>query len=65
VVKATWGTHTYPTSRTYDLQGRMKTLSTYRNVPAAQLESATLDSPPTAPTSPPGTTSRQVFRGRN
>ena len=42
-VKATWGTHTYPTSRTYDLQGRMKTLSTYRSVPAAQLESATLD----------------------
>ncbi|MCU0797656.1 MAG: hypothetical protein MUF31_17175, partial [Akkermansiaceae bacterium] len=42
-VKATWGTHTYPTSRTYDLEGRMKTLSTYRSVPAAQLESATLD----------------------
>jgi RHS repeat-associated protein len=41
--EATWGSQTYPTFATYDEQGRLKELRTYRNLTTAQIEAANLD----------------------
>jgi hypothetical protein len=42
-VAAEWGDLTYPTYKLYNIQGQMEELRTFKNIPAAQLNSPTLN----------------------